>query len=87
MYMVQRVLPIRVITVGKNRSVGVQLIVDEYIDKLNKYCKFEDVQIRSNPKNARYVFYFTLQSFILYTNDVFSVLYKHYCLATLSCMS
>ncbi|KAK1367662.1 putative 23S rRNA (Pseudouridine(1915)-N(3))-methyltransferase [Heracleum sosnowskyi] len=48
-----RVLPIRVLTVGKNRSAGVQLIVDEYIDKLKNYCKIEDVQIRSNPKNAR----------------------------------
>lgn len=55
--MVQRVLPIRVLTVGKSRPAGVQLIVDEYIDKINKYCRIEDVQIRSNPKNARCGFY------------------------------
>ncbi|KAL1834715.1 hypothetical protein DCAR_0104928 [Daucus carota subsp. sativus] len=48
-----RVLPVRVLTVGKNRSAGVQLIVDEYVDKISKYCRIEDVQIRSNPKNAR----------------------------------
>lgn len=60
--MVQRVLPIRVLTVGKNRSAGVQLIVDEYIDKLKNYCKIEDVQVRSNPKNARYVSIFTYRA-------------------------
>ncbi|KAK9207716.1 hypothetical protein WN944_000062 [Citrus x changshan-huyou] len=49
---VQRALPIRVITVGKKRSLGVQLVVDEYIGKLKYYCKVEDVQLRSNPKNT-----------------------------------
>lgn len=44
----------RVITVGKKRSRGVQLIVDEYKDKLQHYCAIDDVLIRSNPKNARY---------------------------------
>ncbi|XP_059642287.1 putative RNA methyltransferase At5g10620 [Cornus florida] len=48
-----RALPIRILTVGKNRSRGVQLIVDEYTEKLKHYCRVEDVQIRSNPKNAR----------------------------------
>ncbi|KAL9439792.1 hypothetical protein AB3S75_018630 [Citrus x aurantiifolia] len=48
----QRALPIRVITVGKKRSLGVQLVVDEYIGKLKCYCKVEDVQLRSNPKNT-----------------------------------
>ncbi|XP_024034395.1 putative RNA methyltransferase At5g10620 isoform X2 [Citrus clementina] len=49
---VQRALPIRVITVGKKRSLGVQLVVDEYIGKLKYYCKVEDLQLRSNPKNT-----------------------------------
>ncbi|XVE71380.1 hypothetical protein DITRI_Ditri10aG0145600 [Diplodiscus trichospermus] len=48
-----RALPIRILTVGKKRSPGVQLLVDEYIAKLKSYCHVSDVQIRSNPKNAR----------------------------------
>lgn len=40
---------------GKNRSQGVQLIVDEYMKKLRNYCSVDDVRIKSNPKNARYV--------------------------------
>ncbi|KAK9699748.1 hypothetical protein RND81_08G193600 [Saponaria officinalis] len=49
----QRAVPIRVITVGKKRSSGVQLIVDEYKEKLQHYCNIDDVLIRSNPRNAR----------------------------------
>ncbi|XP_021744286.1 putative RNA methyltransferase At5g10620 [Chenopodium quinoa] len=48
-----RAIPIRVLTVGKKRDRGVQLIVDEYKDKLQHYCSIDDVLIRSNPKNAR----------------------------------
>uniref|UniRef100_A0A5B6Z3N3 RNA methyltransferase At5g10620 n=1 Tax=Davidia involucrata TaxID=16924 RepID=A0A5B6Z3N3_DAVIN len=48
-----RALPTRILTVGKKRSCGVQLIVDEYIEKLKHYCHIDDVQIRSNPRNAR----------------------------------
>ncbi|KAI3468437.1 hypothetical protein Pfo_025100 [Paulownia fortunei] len=48
-----RALPIRILTVGKKRSAGVQLIVDEYIEKLKHYCPVEDVRLKSNPKNAR----------------------------------
>lgn len=51
----QRPVPIRILTVGKKRSRGVQLIVDEYIEKLKYYCSADDIQIRSNPKNARFV--------------------------------
>ncbi|GAB2222963.1 hypothetical protein Drorol1_Dr00017096 [Drosera rotundifolia] len=47
-----KTLPLRVITVGKNRSRGTQLLVDEYAGKLNYYCRFEVVLVRSNPKNA-----------------------------------
>ncbi|KAK4389053.1 putative RNA methyltransferase [Sesamum angolense] len=52
-FVLQRALPIRIMTVGKKRSPGVQLIVDEYIEKLKHYCRVEDVRIKSNPKNAR----------------------------------
>ncbi|XP_030441999.1 putative RNA methyltransferase At5g10620 isoform X2 [Syzygium oleosum] len=48
-----RTLPIRVFTVGKKRSPAVQLLVDEYASKLRPYCAVEDVQVRSNPRNAR----------------------------------
>ncbi|CAN1820086.1 Putative RNA methyltransferase At5g10620 [Linum perenne] len=48
-----RVLPVRIVTVGKKRPPGVQLLVDDYIGKLKHYCSVADVQIRSNPRNAR----------------------------------
>ncbi|KAK4486249.1 hypothetical protein RD792_008919 [Penstemon davidsonii] len=49
-----RALPIRIVTVGKkNRSAGVQLIVDDYIRKLKHYCSVQDVRLKANPKNAR----------------------------------
>ena len=50
----QRALPIRILWVGKRRSRGVELVFDEYVQKLKLYCNVDDVQIRSNPKNARY---------------------------------
>nr|GME01425.1 putative RNA methyltransferase At5g10620 [Ipomoea batatas] len=50
-----RALPIRILTVGKKRSPGVQLIVDDYLEKLRHYCCVDDVRIKSNPKNARLV--------------------------------
>ncbi|CAN6681849.1 unnamed protein product [Malus baccata var. baccata] len=49
-----KALPIRIISVGKKRSQGVQLVVDEYIEKLKLYCSVDDVHIRNNPKNAQY---------------------------------
>ncbi|XP_073300069.1 putative RNA methyltransferase At5g10620 isoform X2 [Primulina huaijiensis] len=48
-----RALPIRILTVGKKRSPGVQLIVDEYIKKLKNYCSVQDIRLKSNPKNAK----------------------------------
>ncbi|XP_011006646.1 PREDICTED: putative RNA methyltransferase At5g10620 isoform X2 [Populus euphratica] len=48
-----RALPIRIITVGKKRSAGVQLLVEEYTKKLKNYCSLHDLPIRSNPRNAR----------------------------------
>ncbi|KAJ8758710.1 hypothetical protein K2173_000431 [Erythroxylum novogranatense] len=47
-----RALPIRIITVVKRRSPGVQLLVDEYVGKLRHYCSVDDVLVRSNPRNA-----------------------------------
>ncbi|KAG4965487.1 hypothetical protein JHK84_040093 [Glycine max] len=51
--LLKRALPIRILSVGKKRSRGLQLMVDEYVDKLRYYCSVEDVQIRPNPQNAR----------------------------------
>ncbi|GAA0140745.1 hypothetical protein LIER_42627 [Lithospermum erythrorhizon] len=50
-----RALPIRILSVGKKRSPGVQLIVDEYIGKLRHYCPVDDIRVKSNPRNARLV--------------------------------
>eukprot|EP00268_Persea_americana_P024678 TRINITY_DN2410_c0_g1_i27.p1 TRINITY_DN2410_c0_g1~~TRINITY_DN2410_c0_g1_i27.p1 ORF type:complete len:213 (-),score=36.97 TRINITY_DN2410_c0_g1_i27:830-1438(-) len=47
-----RALPIRILTIGKKRSKGIQLIVEEYKEKLKYYCSVDDVQIKSNPKNT-----------------------------------
>ncbi|QHN89075.1 Putative RNA methyltransferase [Arachis hypogaea] len=48
-----RAVPIRVLSVGKKRSRELQLMIDEYAEKIKYYCSFEDVQIRPNPRNAR----------------------------------
>ncbi|TVU15830.1 hypothetical protein EJB05_39370, partial [Eragrostis curvula] len=45
-----RVMPVRLLTVGKKRSRGTQLLVEEYKEKLGHYCNFEDTLIKSNPK-------------------------------------
>ncbi|KAJ8628869.1 hypothetical protein MRB53_022192 [Persea americana] len=47
-----RALPIRILTIGKKRSKGIQLIDEEYREKLKCYCSVDDVQIKSNPKNT-----------------------------------
>jgi 23S rRNA (pseudouridine1915-N3)-methyltransferase len=54
--------------VGKKRSAGVQLLVEEYTNKLKNYCSLHDLPIRSNPRNARSVFaLYSLQfAFFLY---------------------
>ncbi|KAG2568589.1 putative RNA methyltransferase At5g10620 isoform X2 [Panicum virgatum] len=46
----ERAMPMRLLTVGKKRSRGTQLLVEEYKEKLGYYCDFEDTLIRSNPK-------------------------------------
>ncbi|XP_004498594.1 putative RNA methyltransferase At5g10620 [Cicer arietinum] len=48
-----KALPIRILSVGKKRSSGLQLMVDEYVEKIKYYSSVEDVQIRPNPRNAR----------------------------------
>nr|CAB3488195.1 unnamed protein product [Digitaria exilis] len=50
MSMLQRTMPMRVLSVGKKRSRGTQLLVEEYKEKLGYYCDFEDTLIKSNPK-------------------------------------
>ncbi|KAG2574543.1 putative RNA methyltransferase At5g10620 isoform X2 [Panicum virgatum] len=45
-----RAVPMRLLTVGKKRSRGTQLLVEEFKEKLGYYCDFEDTLIRSNPK-------------------------------------
>nr|ACF81438.1 unknown [Zea mays] len=49
-----KAMPMRLLTVGKKRSRGTQLLVEEYKEKLGHYCEFEDTLIRSNPKLTRY---------------------------------
>lgn len=50
----QRPIPIRVVSVGRSRSGAVQALVKEFSEKIRRYCPFEDLQVRSNPKNSRY---------------------------------
>ncbi|XP_068641340.1 putative RNA methyltransferase At5g10620 [Aristolochia californica] len=47
-----RALPVRIVTVGKKRSKGVQLLFEEYKEKLKCYCCINDIQVKSNPKNT-----------------------------------
>lgn len=45
----------RILTVSKKRSQGVQLLVEEYGEKVRHYCSLDILQIKSNPKNTRYL--------------------------------
>ncbi|XP_074571758.1 putative RNA methyltransferase At5g10620 isoform X1 [Curcuma longa] len=47
-----RTIPLRILTVGKKRSRGVQLLVEEYMEKLKYYCCVEDIHLKSNPKGS-----------------------------------
>ncbi|BBN14996.1 23S rRNA (pseudouridine1915-N3)-methyltransferase [Marchantia polymorpha subsp. ruderalis] len=47
-----RPLPIRLVMVRKNFDTGVESVVNNYASKVKRYCSFEDVQIKSNPKNT-----------------------------------
>lgn len=47
-----RPVPIRIISIGKNRKDGIDSITECYLEKLRRYCNVEDVQIRSNPSNT-----------------------------------
>lgn len=49
----QRALPIRLVTVGKHRDPAVEKVVLDYGQKVRRYCSFEEVQVRPNPKNTR----------------------------------
>ncbi|XP_078443481.1 methyltransferase isoform X2 [Wolffia australiana] len=43
----------RIISVSKKRSQGVQLLVEEYEEKIRLYCNMDILQLKSNPKNTR----------------------------------
>ncbi|XP_031477776.1 putative RNA methyltransferase At5g10620 [Nymphaea colorata] len=45
-------LPVRLFTIGKKRSKGTQLLVEEYMEKLKSYCSVDDIQLKSNPKHT-----------------------------------
>ncbi|KAH7664766.1 23S rRNA (pseudouridine(1915)-N(3))-methyltransferase protein [Dioscorea alata] len=47
-----RALPLRILTVGKKRSPGIQLVVEEFNEKLSHYCNIHDIHIKSNPRNT-----------------------------------
>ncbi|CAI5958319.1 unnamed protein product [Closterium sp. NIES-65] len=47
-----RRLPVRVISVGRHRSQGTQLLVKDCAEKISRYCPFEDLSVRSNPKGT-----------------------------------
>ncbi|KAG6486630.1 hypothetical protein ZIOFF_055209 [Zingiber officinale] len=48
--------PASIPPVGKKRSRGVQLLVEEYMEKLKYYCCVEDVHLKSNPKGSSSMF-------------------------------
>ncbi|CAI5478898.1 unnamed protein product, partial [Closterium sp. Yama58-4] len=52
MYLLGYRLPVRVISVGRHRSQGTQLLVKDYAEKNSRYCPFEDLPVRSNPKGT-----------------------------------
>ncbi|RRT32942.1 hypothetical protein B296_00049537 [Ensete ventricosum] len=54
MFCFKRAIPIRILSVGKRRSPGVHLLVEEYMEKLRHYCSVEDIHVKSNPKSSRY---------------------------------
>ncbi|KAJ7554933.1 hypothetical protein O6H91_05G015900 [Diphasiastrum complanatum] len=47
-----RPLPIRLVSVGKSRSPGVQSVAQYHIEKIRRYCSFEEMQVRPNPKGT-----------------------------------
>ncbi|GBG75887.1 hypothetical protein CBR_g21129 [Chara braunii] len=50
--LMERALPIRLIHVSKGQSMGAKVLTQEYAEKLSRYCGFDEVQIRPNPKNV-----------------------------------
>lgn len=43
----------KLVTVGKDRGAALENVALEYIKKIQRYCPFEEVQLRPNPKNSR----------------------------------
>lgn len=44
----------KLVTVGKDRGSAMEGVALEYVRKIQRYCTFEEVQLRPNPKNSRY---------------------------------
>lgn len=42
----------KLVTVGKDRGAALENVALEYIKKIQRYCPFEEVQLRPNPKNS-----------------------------------
>ncbi|XP_024386764.1 putative RNA methyltransferase At5g10620 isoform X1 [Physcomitrium patens] len=47
-----RPMPMKLVTVGKDRGAALENVALEYIKKIQRYCPFEEVQLRPNPKNS-----------------------------------
>lgn len=47
-----RPLPLKLVTVGKDRRTAMESVALEYVKKIQRYCVFEEVQLRPNPKNS-----------------------------------
>ena len=43
----------KLVTVGKDKGNAMESVALEYVKKIQRYCAFEEVQLRPNPKNAR----------------------------------
>lgn len=48
-----RPMPMKLVTVGKDRGSAMEGVALEYVRKIQRYCAFEEVQLRPNPKNSR----------------------------------
>lgn len=47
-----RPMPMKLVTVGKDRGSAMEGVALEYVRKIQRYCAFEEVQLRPNPKNS-----------------------------------
>lgn len=56
----QRPLPLKLVTVGKDRGSAMESVAVDYVKKIQRYCAFEEIQLRPNPKNSRYAYHIAL---------------------------